>query len=257
MADQTIHLRIQKLIAHQRSAEGMGSVEEAQAFAAKVAELLTQYKLSMTEVELAEPDEHDPIGFYFWDPMDHGIASKRKRALWTQRLGSCVAKFHFCRLTYFVGSNAVNFVGKQSDCEIAAQLYGFLIGAIERECTLQYDRIKVRLYRNGQDRDCLRGWKESFRFGAVQELRSRFVHMRDRVVQTSQQNALIRIADGAVAKWYDEAKDDGRIGSGSAQDAMGGQPGYNSHGAAQGRDFGASVPLQTAVGTDKPKGRLS
>ena len=54
--------RIQKLLAHADSAKKLGNEEEAQAFAAKVNELLLKHKLSMSSVEVAAQDADDAMG---------------------------------------------------------------------------------------------------------------------------------------------------------------------------------------------------
>ena len=54
--------RLQKLIAHERSARAVGSTREAEAFAERIATILTEHKLSMTEIEFEAQDTTDPIG---------------------------------------------------------------------------------------------------------------------------------------------------------------------------------------------------
>jgi hypothetical protein len=54
--------RLQKLIAHERSSRDIGNTAEAEAFAVKIQTMLTQHKLTMSDVEFEAQDATDPIG---------------------------------------------------------------------------------------------------------------------------------------------------------------------------------------------------
>ena len=48
--------KLQKLIAHEKSARATGNLQEAEAFAAKIAELLFRHNLSMSDVEIKQQE---------------------------------------------------------------------------------------------------------------------------------------------------------------------------------------------------------
>jgi len=49
--DNAMMTTLRKLITHEKSARSIGSIEEAESFAAKIQELMFKHKLAMTDVE--------------------------------------------------------------------------------------------------------------------------------------------------------------------------------------------------------------
>lgn len=74
--------KLRKLIAMEQSARSIGSLAEAEAFASKVQELLSKHKLEMSEIELDEQEESDPIDWEEVRTDEAGFKTKRGRAAW-------------------------------------------------------------------------------------------------------------------------------------------------------------------------------
>lgn len=53
--------KLQKLINHEKSARSIGSIAEAETFAAKIADLLFTHKLEMSDIEIADEERDEPI----------------------------------------------------------------------------------------------------------------------------------------------------------------------------------------------------
>lgn len=107
--------RLRKLVAHEKSARSIGSIKEAEAFASKIQELLTEHKLGMDEVEFAEREEQEPIGFgEDVDPSEVGFHGRRASVQWQLRLGRTIAMCNTCKLVKCEG-NKVCFAGRDSD----------------------------------------------------------------------------------------------------------------------------------------------
>lgn len=87
--------KVQKLHAHAESAKKIGNEAEAQAFAAKVQELLTQYKLSMSDVEFARRDDEDPIDQAEVNLTKHGFRTKQVRIEWQEMLAAVIGRSSF------------------------------------------------------------------------------------------------------------------------------------------------------------------
>lgn len=102
--------RIQKLLALSESA----NEHEAGLAAAKAAELLMKYNLTMDKVELS-PEEVE-VGY---ETMLYVNTKKAQR--WEQRLAYDVARFHFCEV--LVSPHHIYFVGREANREVAMYVF--------------------------------------------------------------------------------------------------------------------------------------
>ena len=109
--------KLRKIKAHSESAEKIGSMEEAETFAAMFQQLLLKHKLEATDLEFEEEEKDEPIIEHVveWQEIQFG----HKRVGWVERLASIVAEAHFCRILVRSGSSRITLVGRQSDMEIA------------------------------------------------------------------------------------------------------------------------------------------
>lgn len=120
--DEKILDKLQKIKAHADSAEKIGSVEEAQAFAEMLQKLLIKHNLDMSDLEFERHEAEEPIDRFDIDWEKHGLRTKRTRILWEQELASAVARAHFCRILVHHDSNKITLVGRKSDAEVAEYL---------------------------------------------------------------------------------------------------------------------------------------
>jgi hypothetical protein len=230
-----------KRAAAERGAHSEGTMEEAEAFAAKLAELLARHKIDMKEVELAELDQTDPMGTLRADGEAVGFKQKARQIAWQRRLADIVARNHFCRTLVSQGTNTIWFVGRESDREVAVFLYAYLVQTMETFCNREYDRIYHNKRREGTAYE-MRGWKKSFYDGALNSLSRRLRELRRSMEQEgSGANALIKLADGAVDAYVDKtypgkAK---RIGSSTQE--------FNPEGWHRGKEYGENVQLRRGV----------
>jgi hypothetical protein len=112
---------LQKLMTHEKSARAIGSTEEAQAFAAKVQTILTNHKLTMSEVEFEAQKHSNPMG----ETVVEG--SKTNIPTWTLYIQQSLARNYFCKCFGIVGSGQAYFVGRETDRTAAVQMYVYLI----------------------------------------------------------------------------------------------------------------------------------
>ena len=125
--------KLQKLMAHEKSAREIGSAAEADAFAAKVSELLLEHKLSMSEVEIANVDQDDPIvDESFW-PHEHGANFTLRHVSWQLHIAVHVSKLNFCEIMSHWRSNGISIVGRKQDVAVTKALLGWLIEKAMRE----------------------------------------------------------------------------------------------------------------------------
>lgn len=124
MADYFAVLRrIQKLHAMAQSAKQLGNIAEAAAFAGKVEAMLTEHKLSLSEIEMVAQEREDPIGEedVLPDGGRHG-RPKGGRQRWQQDLATVVARAHYCSILVYRGSNLIGLVGRTSDRAVASYM---------------------------------------------------------------------------------------------------------------------------------------
>lgn len=127
--------KLRKMIAHEQSARSIGNQAEAEAFAAKIQEMLDAHKLSMSEVDIREREENEPVNE---DVIDWAnITGKRKvvKSYWHLAISKAVAEANDCARVGQQGANYLfYFVGRTSDREIAKILYVYFIGLGEHLC---------------------------------------------------------------------------------------------------------------------------
>lgn len=142
--------KLRKLIAMEQSARSIGSLTEAEAFASKVQELLSKYKLEMSEVELDEQEESDPIDWEEVHTDEAGFKTKRGRTGWQLRIAAGLAVANNVRLVT-TRTNAVHFAGRGSDREICKILFIYLLELAKEmaaTATKNYRKEKIRETQN-------------------------------------------------------------------------------------------------------------
>jgi hypothetical protein len=210
--------RIRKLHAKAESAKHMGSMEEAQSFAAKVQEMLLKNRLEMSDLEMTEMEASEPIEEHVVspDPTDT-LKAKNKRVAWVERLAGIVAEAHFCKILVMRGSVYIWLVGRKSDREVAQWVIQWLTPYLwklsHREMMLARKREKAAGRYYGA-----RGFRAEFIAGFLDRLRERYRAERGHVVEEMKQlaaqssagsqigTALVRLdtADKQVAAYVDQ-----------------------------------------------------
>lgn len=121
--------RIKKLKAHAESAEKLGSLEEAQAFASKMKELLDEYNISMIEVDTASEADNDILkDFVYTESISykHHISSR-----WRLDLINVLTRHNYCRYTYNDHLKTFRIYGGFQNVDVVIWMYHYLsIGLI-------------------------------------------------------------------------------------------------------------------------------
>jgi hypothetical protein len=115
--------KIRKLIAHARSARDIGSLAEAEAFAARIQALLIQHKISMSEIDTENRDAGDPIG--------HSYTNLTTKTLekWVNALAFGIGTNYFCKIVGEISRRnkaRIAFVGREADRLAAAGMFDYL-----------------------------------------------------------------------------------------------------------------------------------
>lgn len=136
--DNSILTTLRKLIAHEKSARAIGSVEEAEAFAAKIQELMFKHKMEMTDVEFAEAEQNEPVMSEFLSEQEiTGCAPSIRGQGWIGILMQAITRANFCRAIRTARGNSYTILGKESDRAAAKALFLYLYEACVEAVPMQ------------------------------------------------------------------------------------------------------------------------
>ncbi len=222
--------KLRKIKAHSESAEKIGSMDEAEAFAAMFQQLLLRHKLEATDIEFEEEEKEEPVEEHIveWQDIQFG----HKRVGWVERLASIVAKAHFCRIMVCSGSSRITLVGRQSDIEIAEFMLVTLVRIADKLV-----RKECRKYRKENPGANTKGYRVSFMRGFIERLAERYREERHSA-EVSTSTALVRInrAETAVTTYMDRYT---KLAS-----AVGQSNKHNAEGRRRGRAVASSLNLK-------------
>lgn len=133
--EEKILEKIKKLINKSESAEKIGSIKEAEAFSAKVQELLAKYNLEMSQIDFTEKTEIDNI-----------VEENMKR--WFSNIGGdssydvmrVVAEFNWCRVYNFGNHshNLMRIIGKPENVEVCKFIHDICCKVFIAESRVAY-----------------------------------------------------------------------------------------------------------------------
>lgn len=132
MTREKLMERLAKIKRHQESAAKIGSLAEANAFAAKLQGLLDQHKLGMDDIEFDAFIADEPVEEEVVEGADYGYGDRRARVPWTEKLAGVIARSHGCTILVWTGMNRISFVGRKSDRAVAVYLFSTLVPELER-----------------------------------------------------------------------------------------------------------------------------
>jgi len=131
MADiDEIKERIAKLLEHKESAEKLGNEDEAAAYAAEVQRRLEKYKLSAASIEMTSDEiEVEKEAFV---PQHHNVEPYQHRCKWQERIAGSIARAYYCEILVMTGTNALTFIGEESDRKCAMYVHAKLVRTCKR-----------------------------------------------------------------------------------------------------------------------------
>jgi len=146
---------LQKLLAHQQSAKAIGSIEEAAAFGAKIQQLLSKHKLSISDLAAKEEEKEGANVGGPIRPRDYGmkVNGNNRFISWIALMAQVIARCNDCEAlllpevardikgkvkknragaSYTVTSNSWIFLGVESDRQQVEALFTYM-------CQLAWD----------------------------------------------------------------------------------------------------------------------
>lgn len=148
--------KLRKLIAHEQSARSIGNMNEAEAFAGKIQELLTSHKLSMSEVEFETRETTEPIDWERVNLRTEVSGSNRANIAWRVYIARAIALANSCVVVNARGCRGTSFffVGRTSDRELSKMLYVYLIDLGEEMAAKSAkDNRKIQQLKFNVDKD--------------------------------------------------------------------------------------------------------
>lgn len=206
---ESVLVRVKKLMAHADSAKQMGSAAEAEAFAAKASEMLLEHKLTMTDLEMAAELSADVlVDDYFDVNVAAGIKKSGGRALWLESLIRGLCKTHFCEYAVVTGldSKIYRIIGHESDRAIVTYLFTVLAAAADRLAILYERQARTLAKKNGDAIPVAP--KRAFLLGFASGVNAKLRDQRSAIERKGGQFALVRFAQAseAVTKYTEKLK---------------------------------------------------
>ncbi len=151
--------KLKKLISHERSARAIGSMDEAEAFAAKIQQLVGEYNLSLDEIEIES--EQSSVEADLAD-----IRTKRLQA-WQRMFISRLAEFNGCRIVAIRQGTAI--IGAKTDRAIVVEFYNYFEGLAQEfsQKSLSIYRKTGEYKRKRKKQKASINFRESYCFGFV------------------------------------------------------------------------------------------
>ena len=187
MTQEKIIETVKKLHAHSKSAEQIGSEEEAQAFATKVQELLMKYNLSMSDIEWEqEINLEATIVEWHWPKYS-------KLSTWNKVLAGMIANAHQCQTMF--NDYYIWFCGLEQNAKVCKETMDYMAWAAynisERAYTKKYNEYSKegKTWR-------LKDYKKSFLLGFISRLRERYREYEEKIRSefSSHSTALVRLS---------------------------------------------------------------
>ena len=228
--------KLAKIQAHAESAAEIGNEAEAQAFATMLQQLCLKHKIAMTDIELQEQDDTEPIEEREMDYAKGGVKLKRTRNAWQEQLMRIIARAHFCRFLVMTGTSRLILVGRDSDAAVAEYLFMTLSRTLSKMAQQASAKEYRKYYKTGMTSK-MKGYKQSYINGFISRLGRRFDDERQ-VVESSTSTALVRVerADEEVQDFMQKYKSNARSLSQNVE--------FNLAGLRAGRNAANAVNLK-------------
>lgn len=208
--------KLRKLIAHEQSSRSIGNVEEAQAFAVRIQQMLAEHKLTMSDVESAAIDEADPVG-------ESRTSTTVGTPLWSRVLMDAVARNLYCDILEQIdarGKTRLIIIGRDGDRVAVLELFRYL-ASVARSCADTKVRIlldhlshqpesaawfedgAIRLEFKGSLDAHFRKWKSDFCFGFAAAIAHRMNAARQDAEKVANVGslAIVRHEEAAIAQY--------------------------------------------------------
>lgn len=173
MSDKIID-KIRKLQLQSESAKKIGNENEALAFAEKAQNLMIQYQIEISELQI--PD--DPIYFEKINWNEFNFETTYRRQSWIETLSSLIANKNGCKIANQTKSNNIYVYGTEINRKITIHIIGNTVSFINKIADQKYRKFYYECKKN-DELFLTKGFKKSFLWGFIRALNERYVTISD------------------------------------------------------------------------------
>ncbi len=280
MPDEKILDKLGKIKAHMESAKAMGSEAEAEAFAGMLNNLLTKYKLEMTDIQYSDHVKEEPVESYWigggvdyekpWHPKAKRVYKNypdvecpRRRNENCERLAQVLAGYHQCGVMVAERTAAICFVGRKSNVMIVEYLYITMLRVSTTLADKEYKLLRGRLRREAEklfpgNKNTLQtllvkshGYHQSFMEGFIGRIHRRLEEERQKMFDGAS-TALVRLSSDALAV------SEFMKGANKARELPQGNSRFNALGYTRGKEVadGLNIKANAVESTSREERRL-
>ena len=200
---------LDKLRKLQAMADAAGTTEaEAQAFAAKVQELLTAYKLSAQDIGSPGQAPDEPINSTLVTWQTLGLKERSVRVPWAERMAMFISHAYYCE---FIISGSMRydksigyFIGTETDRQVAVYMFVTMARFLDKLADEEMHKFWVANNVNGKLPEEMKGFKGGFMHGFIMRLKERFDD-EIRGPETAKTMAIVHVRKGSIQKaneWF-------------------------------------------------------
>lgn len=170
---EKIKSKIEKLYAKAESATDIGSIEEAQAFMAKVQEMLTEYNLELSDLNKGKPEVNGCIRELIDLAELHGWS--KTDGDWLIYLYNTLARFNFCKIIIY-GVNGpkihkIYMIGEPHNIEMIKYIASNVVPKIKK--------LRLQRYKEYSGPDKPNAFKRSYYRGVAHGIKAKLQEQRD------------------------------------------------------------------------------
>jgi hypothetical protein len=194
--------RIKKLMRHAESAKKLGSLEEAETFSAKVEELMIEYNIELSQIDLDKDTSYNEHEFDKWQYSEK-INYKDNQAgqRWRLDLVAVLSKHNFCNYVFNSGTKTFKIYGQMENVDTVVWMYNFLsIGLYHLAVKLynipNFDLDYRKIYNNNRY-FFLKDWLS----GAVQGINNKLQKQKDDSIYSDKITGLVLYNNEALVRF--------------------------------------------------------
>lgn len=203
MDKQTVIDKIQKLIALRNGAHAIGSEGEANAAAAAIQRLLTEYNLSLADIEEHTPEEEAGL---IGRSVNYNTADNY-RSGWKRHLLYAICEFYYCKAYMITGTPRCAVYGTEINRMAVEYAYNFLEATFTRLSVIRFKEEHGTCRINTRHRDI---WLTSYLLGCASGIREKLMSER------TEQVAGLIVCHGAMIDKYIKATQKAKTGEWSS-----------------------------------------
>lgn len=190
--------RLKKLLIAERLHREYGSLQEAEAAATLIQELLTKYNLELSDVEREVDRASNPFTAVTLFPWEYGYHHKPRRVKWSEDLANNLAYAYYVQAVLNENNNVMWLVGRKREVEVCQTVFMTLARTALRLMNKERETARKRCQRSGAEWGGNRLFRDSFFLGFNGAIQTRLEEQRRKLeIEAGNCTALVRLQDEA------------------------------------------------------------